>query len=284
MISSQIYKNFLSLEQEEISCLVPLNNNILFPDDNDDFNIEAFFISQTKVNDDIDDHENTVSIPNIEIIIPNISIEDPPEAHYSFTKWDEIPEIVKQKVEELKGLFKNLDECKEDIIHSLEKELFLLKKKKRTKNEKTPFDKNILKRGRPSKDCCLDKGDETTRKYDIDDILYKIKSFFIRTVQISINNIFLSANEGKCLEQRILALDAKKFTKNLERDFNLMALLKTFKDIFSEKISSKYSRINPNHNKKIIQKIYQTKTEQKAITLLDSTFRNALIFLEKNQI
>ncbi len=90
------------------------------------------------------------------------------------------------------------------------------------------------------------------------------------------------SNEEKENNEKILTLDAKKFTKILERKFNLESLHKNFREIFSEKISTKYSTINPDHNIKLIQKIYQTKTEKNVITLLDSTFLKCLNVFRKN--
>ena len=48
-----------------------------------------------------------------------------------------------------------------------------------------------------------------------------------------------------------------------------------FKDIFSNKISSKYTKVDENQNKELIEKIYQDKNQPFVIFILELTFIQA---------
>lgn len=62
-------------------------------------------------------------------------------------------------------------------------------------------------------------------------------------------------------------------THSIKRKADLSLLETKLKDILINKISSKYSTVDENHNKDLIQKIYQNKTGTNIIIILELTFR-----------
>lgn len=126
-----------------------------------------------------------------------------------------------------------------------------------------------LQRGRKSKkDKKLKgiKGNHTQN--DEDNIIYKIKSFFGRSLIKYLNNSL----KGK---EKLLKLK-NEINRKLKRDYNLSLFDKTLKDIFLETgISDKYKQKDLKSNIKTINKIYSEKKENEVIKILNLTYYEA---------
>ena len=123
---------------------------------------------------------------------------------------------------------------------------------------KKPF-KEKKKLGRKIKsDECLGEHN----KFSDDNILRKLRKAILNCVLKFINEKLktLYSTENKLLlnEMKILKLKQNSIEKE-KANYNKKLLNKTLKSIFSDNISSKYSRYLPNHNKKLIEKIIKWK-------------------------
>ena len=130
---------------------------------------------------------------------------------------------------------------------------------KKTKGKKT--------KGRKKKG---DLAESEHDKYSEDNIIRKIKSYFIRFI----NEILNKSVKNKNYE--FLKLDSK-ISENLKKDFNLQLLDATIKDIYNNsKISTKYRRQikdSSDKNKFLIKIIFEEKREIETINILNLTFR-----------
>ena len=133
-------------------------------------------------------------------------------------------------------------------------------------------------RGRKRKDE-KDLDDSRHGKDSEDNIMRKIKTHLVDQIVILLNK---SLNDK---EKKFLKID-KTINENLKRDYNMQLMEKTIKTIFTEtKISSKYKKNDDiYYNKKLIQKIFDEKTEYNTINLLQKKFIEMLRFIRENNL
>jgi hypothetical protein len=110
-------------------------------------------------------------------------------------------------------------------------------------------------------------------------MMRKIKCHFFNHINSSLNSSLTNKT------QTFLKLD-NFINENLKRDYNMQLMEKTIKTIFTEtKISSKYKKNDDiYYNKKLIQKIFDEKTEYNTINLLQKKFIEMLRFIRENNL
>ena len=156
---------------------------------------------------------------------------------------------------------------------------------------KKPF-KEKKKLGRKKK---LEEGLGEHNKFSDDNILRKIRSAILNSVLIFINKtiqtIYSNLDKNSLKDIQLFKLSKKTFEKG-KAEYNKQLLNKTLKSIFSEDISSKYSRYSQKHNKNIIDNLINEKDEIKreyfnkifSLTFKDclNHFRGSVIIKELN--
>ena len=114
-------------------------------------------------------------------------------------------------------------------------------------------------------------GDKTIRKhnkYSYDNCIYKIKNRAFNCICYTLNTI-LKLKKQKENFQKIEG----KILKNGTKDFNIKFLNSKISDILTMKVSKKYSNLNGENNKKLIQ---QFSTEPLIKEILDFKFYEAI--------
>jgi hypothetical protein len=100
-------------------------------------------------------------------------------------------------------------------------------------------------------------------KYSTDNIIRKIKSYFLIYLLNFINKLIDNKYNGNIgqdiLEKQLLKIDNKKFSSKYDKQL----LNKTLEIIFSENISGIYQRYNIDHNKVLIMKLLKEEDEGK---------------------
>ena len=100
-------------------------------------------------------------------------------------------------------------------------------------------------------------------KYSTDNIIRKIKSYFLIYLLNFINKLIDNKYNGNIgqgvLEKQLLKIDNKKFSSKYDKQL----LNKTLEIIFSENISGIYQRYNIDHNKVLIIKLLKEEDEGK---------------------
>ena len=129
-------------------------------------------------------------------------------------------------------------------------------------------------------------------KFSDDNILRKCKHAVLNCILSFINKKIkiVYSNEDKMIlkEKRLLKLKQNQ-SINSKTNYNKTFINKTIKEIFSENISSKYSRYPPSHNKDIIEMLTNESDDIKKstftkifnLTFLDclNHFRGGIIYL-----
>ena len=169
---------------------------------------------------------------------------------------------------------------------------YLRKKKRRRTKLEVEHEKKLKKKeikpkkklGRKRK-LELNKGiniSEHSKKSD-DNIVKKINSYFLDSMLKWINKSFLDKNrtfqtlaDRKKMKYGIIRkISPQIITTNLKKKNVISTMNSKFKDIFSNKISTKYSKVDVNSNKKLIDKIYLEQDQPFVIYLLELTFIEA---------
>ena len=100
-------------------------------------------------------------------------------------------------------------------------------------------------------------------KYSTDNIIRKIKSYFLIYLLNFINKLIDNKYNGSIgqdiLEKQLLKIDNKKFSSKYDKQL----LNKTLEIIFSENISGIYQRYNIDHNKVLIMELLKEEDEGK---------------------
>ena len=110
----------------------------------------------------------------------------------------------------------------------------------------------------------IEKGNHT--KFTDDNVMRKIKCHFLNSINNKLNNSL------KDKKQSFLKLD-NMVNENLKRDYNMVLMNKTIKDIYlSSKISNKYKKQNNDYNKQLVEKIYLENKEIDTINILNKTY------------
>ena len=119
-------------------------------------------------------------------------------------------------------------------------------------------------------------------KFSDDNVQMKLKNGILKSVFQFINKkikIFYSdINKSSLSKMQLLKLKQKSKERS-KAEYNKNFLNKTLKSIFSEEVSGKYLRYNPNHNKDLIEKLINDKDETKReifYKLFNLTFMDCL--------
>ena len=162
------------------------------------------------------------------------------------------------------------------------------KKNRRTKKEveeekkmKSKETKVIKKLGRKKldKETIINLKNEHT-KFNDDNIIKKINSYFLEYCRNWLNNSFLNEkNEFENLKVRkrlkkniFLKISPKIITTNLKKETVMSVMNKKLKDLFSNKISVKYRKYSNDQNEKFIKQIYKDNNQPFVKFILELTF------------
>lgn len=168
------------------------------------------------------------------------------------------------------GSQSNFDESsylyKKELNHIIENDLNLensetgissLKKEEDINNNKD------LKNNKLKQNLLGRKKKKKHSKYSTDNIIRKIKSYFLIYLLNFINKLIDNKYNGNIgqgvLEKQLLKIDNKKFSSKDDKQL----LNKTLEIIFSENISGIYQRYNIDHNKVLIMKLLKEEDEGK---------------------
>ena len=168
------------------------------------------------------------------------------------------------------GSQSNFDESsylyKKELNHIIENDLNLensetgissLKKEEDINNNKD------LKNNKLKQNLLGRKKKKKHSKYSTDNIIRKIKSYFLIYLLNFINKLIDNKYNGNIgqgvLEKQLLKIDNKKFSSKDDKQL----LNKTLEIIFSENISGIYQRYNIDHNKVLIIKLLKEEDEGK---------------------
>ena len=187
-------------------------------------------------------------------------------------KKEKNPEIVKDN----EDIDKNM---KEDIQFKIREKIY----------SKKPF-KEKKKLGRKKK---LEEGLGEHNKFSDDNILRKIRSAILNSALIFINQkiqtIYVNIDKNSFKDIQLFKL-SKKASEKGKVEYHKQLLNRTLKSIFSEDISSKYTRYSPKHNKNLIDNLMNEKDETKreifnkilSLTFMDclNHFRGSVIIKE----
>ena len=161
--------------------------------------------------------------------------------------------------------------------------------KTRTEKNKIFDTKKINKRiGRRKQDKPeLYKYEAVHTKYRQDNIIQKIKIYFINSTMALINkkyNEYLNTNSKKRLIQKIKPNFTKIFTKKGNQEF----LEKKLKVVFSEELSERCSTFHDkkNYNKEQIEKLYEKNKAKDVINILNKSLKEMyrIYIMENNEM
>jgi hypothetical protein len=161
--------------------------------------------------------------------------------------------------------------------------------KARTEKNKIFDTKKINKRiGRRKQDKPeLYKYEAVHTKYRQDNIIQKIKIYFINSTMALINkkyNEYLNTNSKKRLIQKIKPNFTKIFTKKGNQEF----LEKKLKVVFSEELSERCSTFHDkkNYNKEQIEKLYEKNKAKDVINILNKSLKEMyrIYIMENNEM
>ena len=116
-----------------------------------------------------------------------------------------------------------------------------------------------------------------------DNIMKKINSYFLESVRNWLNKSFIDENglfqnirDRKKLKKMFLKIDPKLITTNLKREKVINIMNMKFKDIFCNRISSKYMKNKENENEILINDIYKYQNQPFTLFILELRFIEAL--------
>ena len=129
------------------------------------------------------------------------------------------------------------------------------------------FDENQSKKTLLGKKMKGPSKKERIGKFSTDNIIKKIKSYFLTCLFNFINLIIKNQYNGNIghdiFQKQLLKINKQKILSSKE---NKQLLNKTLKEIFSEVISTKYSNFyNENHNRDLIQQLLNEEDEEKKV-------------------
>ena len=116
-------------------------------------------------------------------------------------------------------------------------------------------------------------------KYCDDNLTRKLKTNLFRAILRYINSYFTlySKNIFNCKNKRYFLCNiVQEIIVDIKVNNNLKLLNSKLKDIFSNNIGKKYSTFEPNHNKNLIQKIYDEAHPERIQAILEKTFFECL--------
>ena len=223
--------------------------------------------------------ENDIDKVNFEKIIPLIFDESPKEKTREESNKDLINfDLCNFLVPKKQSLFDK--DYKEYIQQKIKENIYI----------KKPFkEKKLI--GRKTK---RNEGFGEHNKFSDDNLIRKCKHIVLDSVFVFINQKIIEnySNNGDkdFLKTKQLFKNGQNQVEKSKAEYNKLFLNKTLKTIFSENISTKYSRYSPTHNKDLIEDLQNDKDEKKRkifqgifkLTFLDclKCFRGS-IFLEE---
>ena len=191
----------------------------------------------------------------------------------------------------LAGSFKELFNATE-INLDTKKDMQLLRKKnrRRTKIEIQKEEEKASKSEEKKKSLGRKKVSKEEKrplsghsKMSDDNIMKKINSYFLESVRNWLNKSFIDENglfqnirDRKKLKKMFLKIDPKLITTNLKREKVINIMNMKFKDIFRNRISSKYMKNKENENEILINDIYKYKNQPFTLFILELRFIEAL--------
>lgn len=213
------------------------------------------------------------------------------KSHEVFTKT-----IISAKGKPIKPINKTISNAlkeligKDEIDYTTKTDMLLFRKKnrRRTKKEielvkmsKTEVkESQNKKKGRNKKDENKQIEDDTHSKLAEDNIMKKINSGFLQSVNCWLNYSFINDKGEFCTAPEKKFLKIKNIFYNLSKN-KVTQLMKTkFKDIFSNDISPKFKTIEKQHNKILIEEIYAEKKQYLIIFILELTFIEILFIFD----
>ena len=165
-----------------------------------------------------------------------------------------------------------------------------LKKKKKRRTKKEVLKEKLLK----SKEIKIKKklGRKKFEKKEIkikssehskledDNMIKKINSFYMESTRNWLNNSFIDENGNfvtiesrkKSKKTLFLKIPPNIITTNLKKETAMKIMNEKFKNIFSNKISEKYKKIDKNQNKNLIEEIYENNDQIYIRFILEKTF------------
>ena len=172
------------------------------------------------------------------------------------------------------------------------------KKKRRKKNEilkEQIFTKGIKlskKKGRIKREAKISGKIKVNHPKESDDnIIKKINTFLIEEIRKWLNSSFLDDNftdfqtekfrtkKKKGIFMKLSPKSENLISTKIKKELILKTLDTKFKEIFRDNtISSKYKNPNPDNNKELINKIYEEKSQDFVMFILEMTFYEGLNF------
>jgi hypothetical protein len=174
-------------------------------------------------------------------------------------KTNEDSNYVKDIFEHYENILKNqkpsLDLNHKDIIQQKIREDIYLKR---------PFkEKKLIGRKRKSDECLGEHN-----KFSDDNLTRKCKHMVLDSafnyINQTINNLYSNEDKDILKNKQLFKLGQNQIEKS-KVEYNKLFLSKSIEEIFSEDISTKYSRYNPSHNRDIIKSLLNEKDEIKRI-------------------
>ena len=154
-------------------------------------------------------------------------------------------------------------------------------------NEENINNNKDLKNNKSKKNLLGKKKKKKHSKYSTDNIIIKIKSYFLIYLSNFINKLINNKYNGnighEILQKQLLKIDIKKFSSKDDKQL----LNKTLEIIFSENISGIYKQYNKEHNKILIKKLLKEEDEEKRECfkkLFNLTFIECLNHLRGSEI
>ena len=221
--------------------------------DSERFNIEKSNAIETQIKENKNPKNDELINPKLELSLLNTKCSSKKVTMLNNKRKRnnaEKDEIKKEKVE------------KEKENYETEKEI-----EERRKYYEKYYIKEAKQKGRKKKG---ESAESNHTKHSEDNMIRKIKSFFMHFIHDIVNKSFKNKN------YQFLKLDSK-ISENLKKDFNLKLLDTKLKDLYEKSdISTKYRRQikdSSDKNKFLIKIIYEENKEIETIKLLNLTLR-----------
>jgi len=122
-----------------------------------------------------------------------------------------------------------------------------------------------------------DNGKKYHSKLELDNIIHKMKVFFLKSSMKLINNRYKNYEIKKRKKLKKFLWKIKtNFTHTIKRETNLKFLQIKIKDLFSSELSDKCTKLNKEYNKQKIKELYKKGEPQEVIEILEKTVEQLL--------
>lgn len=110
-----------------------------------------------------------------------------------------------------------------------------------------------------------------------DNMIHKIKVFFIQSAMNFINKRYKDFEEKKGNKKaKLLSKIKTEYTKTIKKEPNLKFLKTKVKDLFASNLSEKCTKLNKDFNKLQIMELYQSKEAKDVIEIMEKTVEELL--------